>query len=1146
MFLLFKKGFAWFVFFSFLANGMAFGSTASLPAEWGQFKEAVAESGSSRLPHIIYIQDAHANGTAQESIKNALVRLTDQYGLKQVFVEGAAQSVTLNPQILFPDLSRDENVSIAENLMKQGELSGVDLALLIRNGELKGEGIENIPAYRENIRAFRKVIGSRAVSAAYIQDLLKRFDQLASRKLNPVLLKVLRLHARLDSDRNFRPQDLQLTVELAKKHLNLDFTDPKNLAAFPNLVRVNQMARLEREMEPVKVASEQKAIENFLDKVAADLDVIYEFSQVFDPSGDVAQFEGGMLLNPRLVLDKFYKGAYPSGFRFANFPNFTRFAARRILSSEIDALQLFREYEILSGKLLAELAKTDAEKKIVALFSDILILEKLFVLHLDPEDYAKLAVRRDAFAPSAIEQSMKVLDGVTAASQLKFQELDGLAGEAKKFYDVAKRREEFMFRNMLSRIKADRSKVVALVSGGFHEAGFVAFARKHNLNYSIFLPKADPDRSGNYERVMLRSSAPQSSGPNSYLALVDRFQPVETQKTMEAVPSNVIQFQKTFRAAKAASLGTRPSEKEMRYQKVTTEQLIPTLDSILSAGRSDSEWRSFINETHSLWTVALINTLIERLKLSDNLDLLPHASYPAILGFLLVNLRSDLLRLPRHSQQTSVAVNDLLIKLRKYAREYRKDQSPVGESLCRIVSEIERVRFESGVDAFEEGAASESELEPLEQKIGEKVILTLITEVLEIRRKSPASTELNNAIEKLQQSVQVFLRSANEKNKVRRTALNEYALRVINFVNGTSFKQGEISIGTSDSDIWKVEDGRGDNGYRYLIHADFKKLQEQSGGALKGIIGGHREWTDAEKNELLKVKMLKKIKTIIAALWDEIGQASSKGVKPASNINGNGKSLGTESADREEDSRVLGELLFEPKPIRHFSVPEMTTDVAQGFNVSLRPVVKYLNQKTGDSLVQFQMIPMAVVLDEVSLPQTEESARVLIAGLNVSDLIVPTWSVGERKLTVEKPQAIQWLQETAARLLRGVQVKDFRRDVSGIAELNRSTKSFKRGFVVTDVGVEKLADGWTVDHDDFGLRTDLLQQTGISSAQVIVLLRIVESVTNPVKRKQLYQELRLEQDSKISGRWLVSDQFLNLIQEIYAESLGRKKTEQSA
>ena len=101
-----------------------------IPDHLGTVKSFQGASSPKR-PTIIFIEDSHANYSAQSKIKDLLQYLQETESINQAFVEGAATTLDASKFKFFDDAERNQKVT--EALAEQGEITGVELFLLSQN-----------------------------------------------------------------------------------------------------------------------------------------------------------------------------------------------------------------------------------------------------------------------------------------------------------------------------------------------------------------------------------------------------------------------------------------------------------------------------------------------------------------------------------------------------------------------------------------------------------------------------------------------------------------------------------------------------------------------------------------------------------------------------------------------------------------------------------------------------------------------------------------------------------------------------------------------------------------------------------------------------------------------------------------------------
>ena len=131
-----------------------------IPAELGKVHEIIF--GSPNAPVLLHVQEAHANYDAQKNIRDILRFLSENYNIKEVYLEGAGYE--LRPDSI--DLSGGDaelRRTINDRLLRVAELTGAEAYLMESAGAMKGYGVEEAAAYRAVSTHF-KVIRAATIS----------------------------------------------------------------------------------------------------------------------------------------------------------------------------------------------------------------------------------------------------------------------------------------------------------------------------------------------------------------------------------------------------------------------------------------------------------------------------------------------------------------------------------------------------------------------------------------------------------------------------------------------------------------------------------------------------------------------------------------------------------------------------------------------------------------------------------------------------------------------------------------------------------------------------------------------------------------------------------------------------------------------
>ena len=84
-----------------------------------------------------------------------------------------------------------------------------------------------------------------------------------------------------------------------------------------------------------------------------------------------------------------------------------------------------------------------------------------------------------------------------------FRKIDTELPSLEKFYNLAVERDLALVKNTVSKMKRERARVAALVSGGFHTDGITRFLKENELSYVVITPKVNNLQGDNLYRSVL-------------------------------------------------------------------------------------------------------------------------------------------------------------------------------------------------------------------------------------------------------------------------------------------------------------------------------------------------------------------------------------------------------------------------------------------------------------------------------------------------------------------------------------------------------------------------------------------------------------------------------------------------------------------
>lgn len=462
-----------------------------LPSEFGrvEHRDLASKPGA---PVFFHILDAHGNVSAQKSIQKILQYLHSRKPVTLLLEGGVAE---INPELLsvFPD--RNQDMEAAQTLLGQGAYDGPGLFLLENwhagAAPIPAFGIEEPSFYIRNLELYRNIKLHRQTIQREFISIEESLLTAASKILNPELLKFFKYWLESQQENAEISGFLPELQRQALIQFEMDLENPRSQASWPQIVRLLRIRAMEGQVDLSAAAAEFAALEK-------DFSAAREFAALRPGTGETIPADGSL----RKEAERFFDRAGPEGFRFENYPAWSKWLGFRILERELDAAQLFEEINRLHEKIFGRLVQTAGEERFLSQYRIFQELKKTVGLELTRPEYKRVAENLKSVRPSQWAGVMQSLDP-------EFPAISGTLEEsferALRFYEVAEARDEKMFRNIRRYISG--TNPVAVVSGGFHGEGLRELCRREGITYVSILPHIqDLESSEAYEKTMLLES----------------------------------------------------------------------------------------------------------------------------------------------------------------------------------------------------------------------------------------------------------------------------------------------------------------------------------------------------------------------------------------------------------------------------------------------------------------------------------------------------------------------------------------------------------------------------------------------------------------------------------------------------------------
>lgn len=439
----------------------------NLPSEIGTIEDSFqGSSGQS----VIVIQDAHAIGSAQESVLKIIQWLSREFGISLIGLEGG--SGNLDPTLFrnFPDRERLEKVF--GDYLESGELSGAAAASVLNASEAEFFGVEDQPLYEEGIDLFLKALRQQSKWVHNLEALEQNLEASRKKKFSKELYRIERtVKDFFQSNSGELAELLEVLEKQAPENLKLSKTN-----TYPHLTA------LYKEINAGALADDaaiQKSLSGFVAAVQKKLKATQDRQKFSEMLQD---FKTERISWAALTQD--LAGFVKEREIPVNIPGDLKAAtAHWNLLQKAKGGEFFDELHDYSETLKNHFTKTQAEKNLLRLGHKLWLLNRLVNLKLSRKEWAELESKSTEAGQG---------DSETSALWALFDSyVSFLISDPSPFflfYQNAYAREDALFANLLKRMKEKKSSTGVLVSGGFHSEGVTGILKENNISYALISP----------------------------------------------------------------------------------------------------------------------------------------------------------------------------------------------------------------------------------------------------------------------------------------------------------------------------------------------------------------------------------------------------------------------------------------------------------------------------------------------------------------------------------------------------------------------------------------------------------------------------------------------------------------------------------
>ncbi len=449
-----------------------------LPAGTVQLKEAHAGS-NGRL--LVLIEDPHGNYEGQKNIAAAIRALSSTYGIRTVLLEGGSRRADLGS--LRAVVGPRELKLGAEQLLREGILSGPEHLSLTGGADVELHGVENTRHYGAALLAYARVASVRGAASREWQEVRNALQAFKDRLYPDTLLDYERAKREAGADGSIRAIDgLLKLADAARVSLN----------AYPSFLKLKVLKWTDASMNYEALSLEQDALLRRLESGPRS-----QAAQALADGLGRAALPAERERLVRSLLD-LAEGEYPHLRRYAEYLGTFR-------GMDWDALA--RESEELEARSYRQLLPDEDARKIALLGIYFDLIQKAFDLKLTSREFRQLRQNRKYFESGEWKSFLHKKSDQLGLLDVRIPEtavLDRSWSLIRAFYTLVNLRDHSLVARAGRTLDASGQKAAVLIAGGYHTDHLKELLAQEGYGWAILTPqvRTQTDRV-QYEKILL-------------------------------------------------------------------------------------------------------------------------------------------------------------------------------------------------------------------------------------------------------------------------------------------------------------------------------------------------------------------------------------------------------------------------------------------------------------------------------------------------------------------------------------------------------------------------------------------------------------------------------------------------------------------
>lgn len=431
---------------------------------------------------VINIQDLHSHEQTQRNISSILSILDSKFGISDVYMEGASE--TLNTEWLSGIKDNLKKQQVLNNLLNSGRLTGGEYFAVQSNKNITLKGLEDKNLYNQNFKRLNEILNKQTEVKNYISILNNIFNEKSKAYYSNNNKKLNRIVSNYKTGKIKTKKYIELLLEKAQKA-------EINLSKYPSIISFAKIVSKQNDFDSKKLSGEIQSILNELKETLT-----------FNEYKILAEKASKKELEVEFYFELLQKAKQHNILTDSKYKNTSAFLEYLLLNQNFNTIQLANEEDLLIKELNNKFAETEQEKEIFFLKNFLDSLSHYLTNKITAKEYDTFIENTDTF---------KFL-------WAKYIDIDGIINIAEyfdlveDFYKDNIERNKVFIRNLLGktpknndnilRIKNSKinhkqkvieslfngKKIHIVITGGFHTDGFDKLLQDENINYLVITP----------------------------------------------------------------------------------------------------------------------------------------------------------------------------------------------------------------------------------------------------------------------------------------------------------------------------------------------------------------------------------------------------------------------------------------------------------------------------------------------------------------------------------------------------------------------------------------------------------------------------------------------------------------------------------